>query len=76
MISAMLNTNIAHYKITAKLGQGGMGEVYRATDTKIGREVAIKVLAQELADDPARGLLASANRRTRDRCQDPFVSPN
>ena len=56
MISAMLNTNIAHYKITAKLGQGGMGEVYRATDTKIGREVAIKVLAEELADDAARGL--------------------
>jgi serine/threonine-protein kinase len=36
----MLDTTIAHYKITAKLGQGGMGEVYRATDTKIGREVS------------------------------------
>ena len=50
----MLGTNISHYKITAKLGQGGMGEVYRATDTKLGREVAIKVLPMAMAADAER----------------------
>jgi serine/threonine protein kinase len=50
----MLGTSIAHYEITAKLGQGGMGEVYRATDTKLDREVAIKVLPQAVAQDKER----------------------
>ena len=45
---------LASYEILALLGKGGMGEVYRATDTTLGRQVAIKVLPEALAQDAER----------------------
>ena len=47
-------TQLGHYKIHSLIGKGGMGEVFRALDTKLEREVAIKVLPAALASDPER----------------------
>ena len=50
----LVGEQIGTYQITSRLGEGGMGEVYRATDTKLEREVAIKVLPDMFARDPHR----------------------
>src|SRR5258708_9061159 len=47
-------TRFGHYEIQSMLGAGGMGEVYRARDSKLGRDVAIKTLPREFASDPER----------------------
>ena len=49
-----VGTTLGPYKILAPLGAGGMGEVYRARDTRLGRDVAVKVIPAGLDRDPTR----------------------
>ncbi len=69
-------TTLGPYAVTAKIGEGGMGEVYRARDTKLDRDVALKVLPEAFTQDPDRlarfeqaKVLASLNHPS------PFVLP-
>jgi serine/threonine protein kinase len=60
---SLVGRTLAHYRINTAIGAGGMGEVYRATDSKLGREVALKVLPPDMARDPER--LARFQREAR-----------
>ncbi len=66
--------SLAHYTVVDKLGQGGMGEVYRARDTKLGRDVAIKVLPPGFANDPDRLARFQREARTLAALQHPNVA--
>ena len=53
-MSLHVGARLGHYAVTAKLGEGGMGEVWEATDTKLNRQVALKILPEAFAADPDR----------------------
>jgi serine/threonine protein kinase len=61
----MIGTKLAHYEITSDLGAGGMGEVYQATDLKLGRSVAITLLPDAFTHDAER--VARFEREARDK---------
>ena len=52
MNADLVGRKLGHDELTASLGAGGMGEIRRATDTKLGRDVALKVLPAAIAGDP------------------------
>ena len=68
----LIGRTLGHYRIVDKIGEGGMGEVYRAHDERLDRDVAVKMLPEEVANDGDRllrfereaTLLASLNHPT------------
>ena len=62
-MALLIGARVGVYEVTAQIGAGGMGEVYRARDTRLGRDVALKILPDAFATDPDR--LARFQREAR-----------
>ena len=70
----MIGATLGHYLVLSRIGAGGMGEVYRATDTKLGRDVALKVLPAAMSADADRLSRFSAKPRPSPRSTTPTSS--
>ena len=68
-------TRIGQYEILAPIGAGGMGEVYRAKDTKLGRDVALKILPDAFASNPDRLARFEREARVLASLDHPNISP-
>jgi len=70
----MIGSRVGHYEITGHLGSGGMGDVYQATDAKLGRSVAIKFLPELFADDADRSARFEREARTLASLNHPHIA--
>jgi Tol biopolymer transport system component len=70
----LIGKRLAHYEITGSIGKGGMGEVYRARDNKLGRDVAIKVLPTDVSGNPERLARFDREARTLATLQHPNIA--
>jgi Tol biopolymer transport system component len=70
----LIGSRLGSYDVLAKLGEGGMGEVYRARDTKLGREVALKILPEAFASDPDRLMRFEREARTLASLNHPHIA--
>ena len=66
-----IGSRLGHYDVTALIGEGGMGQVYQATDTKLKRQVALKILPDAFSADPQR--LAESDTSVRSLCRSSAV---
>jgi serine/threonine protein kinase/tetratricopeptide (TPR) repeat protein len=72
-MALLAGTRLGPYEVISPLGAGGMGEVYRARDTRLGREVAVKVLPEEFSRDPERLRRFEGEARAASALSDPHV---
>ena len=72
-MSLALGTRLGPYEIVAPIGAGGMGEVYRARDTRLERTVAIKILPAEVSNDPVRKQRFEREAKTISSLNHPYI---